>query len=76
MCDGLAQDLGFAKADASKTDLWQDATFVLCNSTCFSDSVSCNMDHDGRDVFHHNETDLNALVPNQLIQALSATAGE
>lgn len=33
-------DVGFAKGDASKMDMWKDATIVFCNATCFSDSVS------------------------------------
>ncbi|RLN59507.1 hypothetical protein BBJ28_00020262 [Nothophytophthora sp. Chile5] len=32
-------DVGFIKGDAGKRpDVWQDATLVFCNSTCFSDS--------------------------------------
>ncbi|DAZ96595.1 TPA: hypothetical protein N0F65_000161 [Lagenidium giganteum] len=32
-------DIGFVKGDASKMDMWKDATLVFCNSTCFSDSL-------------------------------------
>ncbi|TMW59476.1 hypothetical protein Poli38472_004545 [Pythium oligandrum] len=32
-------DVGFAKNDATKVDIWRDATLVFCNATCFSDSL-------------------------------------
>ncbi|KAJ0409519.1 hypothetical protein ATCC90586_009059 [Pythium insidiosum] len=32
-------DVGFAKGDATKLELWRDATLVFCNATCFSDSL-------------------------------------
>lgn len=32
-------DVGFARADATNAANWRDATLVICNSTCFSDSV-------------------------------------
>lgn len=35
-------NVSFAKDDATKGELWKDATLVFCNSTCFSDSVRRN----------------------------------
>lgn len=32
-------DVGYAKMDLSKSDLWADATLVFCNMTCFEDQV-------------------------------------
>jgi hypothetical protein len=65
-------DVGFAKGDATNADLWRDATLVFCNATCFSDSVRLPFGRSWCNEGSHLVLD----ALHQLIQAISAAAGE